>query len=96
MGEFKEYIPQTGTVEPARYPFTLMPIEGGNIKHVYKESGAMLKAGDVIMDLTNLNRELAVLSQEATLNESINRARDTRLNITKNDLDQRQQLCINR
>lgn len=54
----------------------------------------MLKKGDVIMDLSNLNRELSVLSQEATLNESINRARDTRLNITKNDLDQRQQLAL--
>jgi HlyD family secretion protein len=93
MGEFKEYIPQTGTVEPARTVY-LDAIEGGNIKHIYKESGAMLKAGDVIMDLSNLNRELAVLSQEATLNESINRARDTRLNITKNDLDQRQQLAL--
>ena len=92
MGEFKEYIPQTGTVEPARTVY-LDAIEGGNIKHIYKESGAMLKAGDVIMDLTNLNRELAVLGQEATLNETINRAVDVRLNITKNDLDQRQQLA---
>lgn len=91
MGLFKEYIPQTGTVEPARTVY-LDAIEGGNIKHIYRESGAMLKAGDVIMDLTNLNRELAVLSQEASLNESINRARETRLTITKNDLDQRQQL----
>src|ERR1043165_2089972 len=73
MGLFKEYIPQTGTVEPARTVY-LDAIEGGNIKHIYKESGAMLKKGDVIMDLTNLNRELSVLSQEATLNESINRA----------------------
>jgi HlyD family secretion protein len=92
MGEFKEYIPQTGTVEPARTVY-LDAIEGGNIKHIYKESGAMLKAGDKIMDLTNLNRELAVLSQEAQLNESINRARETRLTISKNDLDQRQQLA---
>src|SRR5260221_6413413 len=93
MGLFKEYIPQTGTVEPARTVY-LDAIEGGNIKHIYKESGAMLKAGDVIMDLTNLNRELAVLGQEATLNETINRAVDVRLNITKNDLDQRQQLAL--
>lgn len=90
-GLFKEYIPQTGTVEPARTVY-LDAIEGGNIKNIYKESGAMVKKGDVIMDLTNLNRELAVLSQEAALNESINRARETRLTITKNDLDQRQQL----
>ncbi|MBS1681627.1 MAG: HlyD family efflux transporter periplasmic adaptor subunit [Bacteroidetes bacterium] len=93
MGLFKEYIPQTGTVEPSRTVY-LDAIEGGNIKRIYRESGAMLKKGDVIMDLTNLNRELSVLSQEATLNESINRARDTRLNITKNDLDQRQQLAL--
>jgi len=92
-GEFKEYIPQTGTVEPSRTVY-LDAIEGGNIKRILKESGAMLKQGDVIMELTNLNRELSVLSQEATLNESINRARDTRLNITKNDLDQRQQLAL--
>ncbi|MBS1487538.1 MAG: HlyD family efflux transporter periplasmic adaptor subunit [Bacteroidetes bacterium] len=93
MGLFKEYIPQTGTVEPARTVY-LDAIEGGNIKKIYKESGTLLKKGDVIMDLSNLNRELSVLSQEATLNESINRARDTRLNITKNDLDQRQQLAL--
>src|SRR5258706_627778 len=92
MGEFKEYIPQTGTVEPARTVY-LDAIEGGNIKRIYRESGTVLKAGDVIMDLTNLNRELAVLSQEAQLNESINRARETRLTISKNDLDQRQQLA---
>src|SRR5882757_3107274 len=92
-GEFKEFIPQTGTVEPARTVY-LDAIEGGNIKRILRESGAMLKKGDVIMELTNLNRELSVLSQEATLNESINRARDTRLNITKNDLDQRQQLAL--
>src|SRR6267154_3453190 len=93
MGLFKEYIPQTGTVEPARTVY-LDAIEGGNIKKILRKSGAMLKKGDVIMELTNLNRELSVLSQEATLNESINRARDTRLNITKNDLDQRQQLAL--
>src|SRR5579871_5084563 len=92
-GEFKEYIPQTGTVEPARTVY-LDAIEGGNIKRIYKESGAMLKAGDVIMELTNLNRELAVLSQEAALNESINKTRDTRLNITKNDLDERATLAL--
>jgi HlyD family secretion protein len=91
MGLFKEYIPQTGTVEPARTVY-LDAIEGGNIKRIYKEGGAVIKPGEVIMDLTNLNRELAVLGQEASLNESINRARETRLTITKNDLDQRQQL----
>ncbi len=91
-GEFKEYIPQTGTVEPSRTVY-LDAIEGGTIKRVVAESGAMLKEGDIILELSNLNRELTVLQQEASFNESINRARETRLNIMRNDLDQRQQLA---
>ncbi|MFM8912380.1 MAG: efflux RND transporter periplasmic adaptor subunit [Flammeovirgaceae bacterium] len=93
MGEFKEYIPQTGTVEPSRTVY-LDAIEGGNIRRIVAESGAMLKKGDVILELTNLNRELSVLQQEASFNESINRARETKLNIMRNDLDQRQQLAL--
>ncbi len=92
-GEFKEYIPQTGTVEPARTVY-LDAIEGGTIKRVVAESGAMLKQGDIILELSNLNRELTVLQQEASFNESINRARETRIVIMRNDLEQRQQLAM--
>ncbi|MFZ6012450.1 MAG: efflux RND transporter periplasmic adaptor subunit, partial [Bacteroidota bacterium] len=91
-GVFQEFIPQTGTVEPSRTVY-LDAVEGGTIKRVVAESGAMLKQGDVILELSNLNRELTVLQQEASFNESINRARETRLNIMRNDLDQRQQLA---
>lgn len=91
-GVFQEFIPQTGTIEPSRTVY-LDAIEGGTIKRVVAESGAMLKKGDVILELSNLNRELDVLSREASLNESINRARATRLGITQNDLQQRQELA---
>jgi HlyD family secretion protein len=92
-GEFKEFIPQTGTVEPSRTVY-LDAIEGGNIKRIVSESGKLLKQGDVILELTNLNRELSVLQQEASFNESINRARETKLNIMRNDLEQRQLLAL--
>lgn len=92
-GVFQEFIPQTGTIEPSRTIY-LDAVEGGTIKRVVAESGAMLKEGDVILELSNLNRELTVLSQEAAFNESITRVRDTRLNITKNDLEQRQTLAL--
>jgi HlyD family secretion protein len=91
-GEFKEFIPQTGTVEPSRTVY-LDAIEGGNIKRIVSESGKILKKGDIILELTNLNRELSVLQQEASFNESINRARETKLNIMRNDLEQRQLLA---
>ena len=90
-GEFKEYIPQTGIVEPSRQVF-LDAIEGGNIKRISRESGAMLKKGDEILVLTNLNRELQVLQQEASFNESINRARETRVTLMRNDLEQKSTL----
>ena len=71
VGEFTEFIPQTGTVQPRRTIY-LDAVEGGNIKEIVSESGAMLKKGDVILVMTNLNRELSVMGQEAGLNESIN------------------------
>lgn len=91
-GVFQEFIPQTGTVEPSRTVY-LDAVEGGTIKRIVAESGAMLKKGDIILELSNLNRELSVLGQEAQLIESINRTRDTRLGITRNDLEQRQTLA---
>lgn len=91
-GVFQETIPQTGIVEPSRTVY-LDAVEGGTIKRIVAESGAMLKKGDIILELSNLNRELAVLQQEAGLNESINRVRETRLGITQNDLQQRQELA---
>ncbi|MDH5382626.1 MAG: efflux RND transporter periplasmic adaptor subunit [Cyclobacteriaceae bacterium] len=91
-GVFQDYIPQTGTVEPSKTIY-LDAIEGGSIRRVVRQSGAMVKVGDVIIELNNLNRELSVLSQEAGLNESINRVRQTRLQMTQNDLNQQQQLA---
>lgn len=92
-GVFQEFIPQTGIVEPSR-TVILDAVEGGTIKRVVAESGQMLQAGDVILELSNLDRELAVLSQEASFNESITRIRDTRLNITRNDLELQNQLAL--
>jgi len=91
-GVFQETIPQTGIIEPSVTVY-LDAVEGGTIKRVVAPSGAMLKKGDVILELSNLNRELTVLQQEAQLNESINRVRETRLGITQNDLAQRQELA---
>lgn len=92
-GVFQETIPQTGIVEPSRTVY-LDAVEGGTIKSVVAQSGQMLKKGDVILELSNINREITVLQQEAALNESITRQRDTRLAITRNDLEQRQMLAL--
>ncbi len=92
FGVFQDYIPNTGQVEPSRTIY-LDAIEGGSIKKVVRQSGAIVQKGDVILELSNLNRELSVLGQEASLNESINRVRQVRLSLTQNDLQQQQQLA---
>jgi HlyD family secretion protein len=91
-GVFQETIPQTGEVRPKNTVY-LDVVEGGSISKIHKESGAMLKAGDVIMELSNFNRELSVLTQEATFNESINRARETQVQLTRMDTEQRLNLA---
>jgi HlyD family secretion protein len=91
-GVFQEFIPQTGIVEPSQTVY-LDAVEGGTIKRVVAESGAMLKEGDIVLELSNLNRELQVLQQEAQLNQSINELRQTRLLLTQNDLQQQQTLA---
>lgn len=91
-GIFQETIPQTGEVRP-KHTVYLDVLEGGNIKRILKQSGAVLKAGDVIMELSNFNRELTVLTQEASYNESINRARETQVQLKRMDTDQRLNLA---
>ncbi len=91
-GPFQEFIPQTGTIMPGRTVY-LDAVEGGTIKSIIAENGSMVKKGAVILELSNLNRELSVLTQEANLNESINRVRQTRLQLTQNDLQQQETLA---
>ncbi len=91
-GVFQEWIPQTELLSLREQPI-LMPWKRGTIKRVVAESGAMLKQGDVILELSNLNRELTVLQQEAGLNQSINELRQTRLQISQNDISQRRSLA---
>lgn len=91
-GTFQDFIPVTGNVQPIQTRY-LDAIEGGIIQSIDKETGEIVKKGDVILRLSNTSLELSVLSQEAALYESINRSSDTRLSINQNDLNQQAQLA---
>lgn len=91
-GTFQDFIPVTGNVQPIQTRY-LDAVEGGIIQSITKETGDIVKKGDVILKLTNTTLELSVLSQEANLYESINRSSDTRLSINQNDLNQQAQLA---
>lgn len=91
-GEFKDFIPVTGNVEPGE-TFYLDAIEGGIIAEIVRESGAKVEKGDTILLLTNSNLQLEVMQRETQLYEQINNLRQTRLLLDQNDLSQQAQLA---
>lgn len=91
-GEFKDFIPVTGNVEPGQ-TYYLDAIEGGIIANISRESGAMVDRGDTILSLTNSNLQLEVMQRETQLYEQINNLRQTRLLLDQNDLSQQAQLA---
>ena len=92
FGVFQDFIPVTGGVLPSTTRY-LDAREGGIIQSIEKETGELVKKGDVILRLANSNLELSVLSQQAALYEQINRSTTTRLSLNQNDLNQRQGLA---
>lgn len=91
-GEFTDYIPVSGIIEPGEV-FYLDAIERGNIQNIVRESGAMVNRGDTILVLTNSNLQLDVMQRETDLYFQINNLRQTRLLLDQNDLNQQAQLA---
>ncbi len=89
---FQENIPETGIVMPSQTIY-LDAVEGGVVKDITLESGALVEKGDTIMTLANSNLQLDVLQREAQLYEQLNILRTTRLQLDQNDLNQKAQLA---
>lgn len=91
-GEFQEYIPRSGNVQPIRSIY-MDAVEGGVVKQLVRESGDMVDRGDTIMILTNSNLQLDVMNRETMLYEQLNNQRNIRLNLDQNTLRLKQDLA---
>lgn len=91
-GEFTDYIPVSGTIEPGEV-FFLDALEGGNIQQIIRESGALVNKGDTILLLSNSKLQLEVMERESGLYFQINNLRQVRLQLDQNDLSQQAQLA---
>ncbi|MFP4093002.1 MAG: efflux RND transporter periplasmic adaptor subunit [Cyclobacteriaceae bacterium] len=89
---FQEYIPETGIVMPSQTIY-MDAVEGGVVKQIMLESGALVEKGDTVMQLSNSNLQLDVMNREAQLYEQLNILRTTRLQLDQNDLNQKAQLA---
>lgn len=75
-GEFNDYIRISGQVQPMT-TVQLSPRESGIVEQIVIEEGAPVKAGDVIIILSNDDLDLEILNSEANLAEKENALRNT-------------------
>jgi len=90
-GEFQEFIPVSGVVTPLK-TFYLDAVQGGRVAEVFAEQGAMLKTGDPILRLENMDLRLDIMYREAQLYEQINNLRNTRIAMEQRKLQLRADL----
>ncbi|MCH7411457.1 HlyD family efflux transporter periplasmic adaptor subunit [Belliella sp. DSM 111904] len=91
-GEFTDYIPVSGNIEPGEV-FYLDALEGGSIQQIIRESGSFVNKGDTILLLSNSKLQLEVMERESGLYFQINNLRQVRLQLDQNDLSQQGQLA---
>jgi HlyD family secretion protein len=84
-GTFLDFVPIRGSVTPLNTVY-LDAIEGGRVEGVFVEEGAVVEAGDPIVELSNTTLQLDVISREAQVSEQLNNLRNTRLAMEQNRL----------
>lgn len=77
-GQFKEFIPVTGTVQPIQTVF-LDALQGGTVKKRFVEDGHMVQAGQPIIELDDPVLRMDAINREAQLLDQQNNLRNTRL-----------------
>lgn len=90
QGEFSDYIRVIGQVMPNRIIY-MDAIEGGRVEERLKEEGAMVKAGDVILRLSNPLLNIGILQSEADLAYQENELRNTRISMEQERLRLKQE-----
>jgi HlyD family secretion protein len=81
--KFQESIPQNGTVLPLTTIYLPTP-EGGRVAEKYVDDGAILKAGDPILRLTNTDVELTAANQANTVSSTLSQMQLSRVTADQN------------
>lgn len=91
QGQFEDFIPVRGSVEPLTSIF-LDSVEGGRVERRLAEAGQFVKAGQPLLELTNTDLQLEVISREAQVIEQLNQLRTVELNLETSRLSNKQAL----
>lgn len=85
-GEFNDYIRLSGQVQPMT-TVQLSPRESGIVEEIVIEEGSAVKAGDVIVRLSNDELDLQILNSEANLAEKENTLRNTMIQMEQQKMN---------
>ncbi|MCC6462731.1 MAG: HlyD family efflux transporter periplasmic adaptor subunit [Saprospiraceae bacterium] len=89
-GNFQEFIPVTGVVEPLRTVF-IDAVEGGKVEEKFVEDGAFVQPNQAILRLSNPDLMVNYLNQEANIISQINQIRNTSILMEQQSLNLREQ-----
>ena len=92
-GEFNDYVSLSGTVQPMT-TMQLSPLESGVVERVVAEEGTAVKAGDVIIEMSNKQLSMQILQSEADLAEKQNILRNTLISMEQERLSLRQEMLM--
>lgn len=91
-GKFDDYITINGNVAPITTIF-MDAYEGGRVEEKLIEEGAMVKKGDIILKLDNINLYEQILNSESNMALKENNLRSTRLTFDSRQVDGRRALA---
>jgi HlyD family secretion protein len=91
MGQFREYYPFDGRVEPITTVYLDIE-EGGRVEEIFVEGGQYVKEGDLILRFSNTQLQRNSIDTETRLVENLNALRNTQFNLAQSTLVLREQL----
>jgi HlyD family secretion protein len=86
QGEFRDYYPVDGRIEPATTVYLDMQ-EGGRVEEVFVKGGHAITKGELIMRLSNANLQRSAIETETRLIENLDLLRNTELVRTQSSLE---------
>lgn len=92
QGKFDDYITINGNVAPIATIY-MDAYEGGRVEEKLIEEGAMVKKGDIILKLENMNLYEQILQSESNLALKQNDLRSTKLNFDSRQVEGRRSLA---
>uniref|UniRef100_A0A486XLN0 Probable RND efflux membrane fusion protein n=1 Tax=Rheinheimera sp. BAL341 TaxID=1708203 RepID=A0A486XLN0_9GAMM len=90
-GEFKEFIPIIGIVEPEKTIY-LDVVQGGRVEEIFVEDGQQIAKGELIVRLSNDSLVQSSINNESLFIENMSSLRERQFTLTTQQLNLREQL----